>query len=143
MAATGIPVLTHKGKEALKHAPPDLSPLCRNILVQVDGKRSLDDVLNLFRGLKGLEESMQKLFAGHFIQATRDCHDLVKSMVQQMLGPKAPTLLKKIDDMQAAYGDACWEHLDELEKTARMFYGEVVATDLKSQITRLVQESKK
>jgi hypothetical protein len=36
----------------------------------------------------------------------------VKLLVLQMLGPKAPTLLKKID---------------QPNKTARMFYGEVLA----------------
>jgi len=140
---SGIPVLTQKGREALKTPPADMSPLCRNILVQVDGTRSLDLILHLFRGLKGLDESLQKLSSDNFIQITRNCQDLVKSMAQQMLGLKAPTIIKKIDEMHAKYGDACWEHLDELEKLARMFYGEVVATELKIQITRLVQEAHK
>ena len=139
----GIPVLTPKGREALRNAPPDLSPVCRNILVQTDGKKSIDDIQKIFRGLKGLDEGMEKLFAGGYLEISRQCIDLVKALVTQMLGPKAPTLLKKIDELHAKYGDACWDHIEELNKTARMFYGEVVANNLRTEINRLVQESKK
>ena len=139
----GIPVLTKKGQEALRNAPPDLSPACRNVLVQTDGKKTVDDIQKMFRGLKGLDEAMERLFAGGYLEISRQCIDLVKALVQQMLGPKAPTLLKKIDEMHAKYGDACWDHIDELNKTARMFYGEVLADNLKTEISRLVQESRK
>jgi len=139
----GIPVLTQKGREALRNAPPDLSTVCRNVLVQTDGKKTVDDIQKMFRGLKGLDEAMERLFAGGYLEISRQCIDLVKALVQQMLGPKAPTLLKKIDEMHAKYGDACWDHIDELNKTARMFYGEVLADNLKTEISRLVQESRK
>lgn len=143
MAESGIAVLTQKGREAITSAPQDMSSLCRNILVQVDGNKSLENLQKMFRGLKGFEDSMQKLFAGGYIEVARDCKDLVKALVQQILGPKAPTIIKKIDEMHAKYGDACWEHMDELDKLARMFYGEVVADDLKMRIASLVQESRK
>jgi hypothetical protein len=140
----GIPVLTKKGQQALKNAPPDLSPVCRNILVQTDGKKTVEDIQKLFRGLKGLDEGMERLFSGGYLEISHQCIDLVKSLVQQMLGPKAPTLLKKIDEMHAKYGgDACWDHIDELNKTARMFYGEVLAESLRVEISRLVQQSRK
>ena len=138
----GIPVLTKKGREALKHAPPDLSPVCRNILVQADGKKTVEDIQHFFRGLKGLDEGMERLFAGGYLEISRQCIDLIRSLVQQKLGPKALTLLKKLDDLHVRYGDNCWEHLDELNKTARMFYGEVVAEDIKAEISRLVQGSR-
>jgi len=54
---SGILLMTAKGREALKKASPELSPLCRNILVQVDGKKSAADISMMFRGLKGLEDS--------------------------------------------------------------------------------------
>ena len=139
----GIPVLTQKGREALRNAPPDLSTVCRNVLVQTDGKKTVDDIQKMFRGLKGLDEAMERLFAGGYLEISRQCVDLVKSLVQQMLGPKAPTLLKKIDEMHAKYGDTCWDHIDELNKTARMFYGEVLADNLRTEISRLVQESRR
>ena len=139
----GIPVLTQKGREALRNAPPDLSPVCRNILVQTDGKKTVEDIQKLFRGLKGLDEGMERLFSGGYLEISRQCTDLVKSLVQQMLGPKAPTLLKKIDEMHAKYGDACWDHIEELNKTARMFYGEVLADNLRKEISRIVQGSRK
>ena len=140
---SGILVLTQKGKDALKQAPAEMSPLCRNILVQVDGKKSVDDMTTMFRGLKGLEEAIQKLVIGNYVQLSRECKDLVKSLAQQLLGPKAPTILKKIDDMHAKYGDSCWEHLDEIEKTARLFYGEVVADNLKAEIQKILRETQK
>jgi len=140
---SGILVLTQKGREALKGTTAELSPLCRNILVHVDGKKSIEDINTMFRGLKGLDEAVQKLFTGNYIQSSRECKDLIKLLTQHMLGPKAPTLLKKIDDMHAKYGDACWEHLDELEKTARLFYGEVVADNLKNEITKIIKETRK
>lgn len=140
---SGILILTQKGKEALKHAPADMSALCRNILVQVDGKKSIDDMATMFRGLKGLEEAIQKLQNGNYVQLSLECKDLVKSLVQQILGSKAPTILKKIDDMHAKYGDACWDHLDEIDKTARLFYGEVVADKIKAEIQKILRETQK
>lgn len=140
---SGIPTLTLKGREALKSSPPDLSPLCRNILIQVDGKKTIEDLHLMFRGLKGLEEALDRLFKGGFVQIARECNDLIKALAQQMLGQKAPTLLKKIDELHAKYGDACWEHLDELYKTARLFYGEVIADQLKTEILKIVRETQK
>jgi hypothetical protein len=138
----GIVILTQKGKAAVKSTPPGLSPLCRNILVQVDGKKSVEDMLLMFRGLKGLEEALQRLFDGNFVQISRECRDLIKLLAEKTLGSKAPTLIKKIDEMHAKYGDACWNHLDEVYKTARLFYGEVVADDLKIEILKILRETK-
>lgn len=140
---SGIPVLTEKGRDALQNTPPGLTPLCRNILVQVDGKKAVADIHTMFRGLKGLDEAIQKLFAGSYIQISRECKDLVKALAQQVLGAKAPTLLKKIDDLHAKYGDQCWEHLDEVDKVARMFYGEIIADQLKREITGILREARK
>lgn len=140
---SGILLLTDKGREALKKAPAELSPLCRNILVQVDGKKSVADISTMFRGLKGLEDSLQRLFGGSYVQIARECKDLVKGLAEQMLGTKAPTLVKKIEEIHAKYGDACWDHLDELDKTARLFYGEVVASNLKTEIAKIIRETKK
>ena len=139
----GIPVLTQKGQEALRNAPTDLSSACRNVLVQADGKKTVDELQKMFRGLKGLDEAMERLFSGGYLEISQQCIVLVKSLVQQMLGPKDLTLLKKLDEMHTKYGDACWDHMDELDKTARMFYGEVLAKNLKTEISRLVQGSKK
>ena len=141
--ATGIPVLTPRGKAALKNAPPDLTPLCRNILVQVDGKKSVEQIMTMFRGLKGLEDSMDRLFAGSFIQVSHQCGDLVKLRAQQMLGAKAATLIKKIDELSARYGEQCWEHLDEVDKTARLFYGEIIADQLKQEISKIIRDTRK
>ncbi len=141
---TGILVLTQKGKEALKEPPAELSPLCRNILVQVDGKKSLEDIHTTLKGLKGLEEGIRRLFDGQFVVISRECKDLIKMLAQKMLGAKAPTLLKKIDELDAKYGPAaCWDHIDEVEKTARMFYGEVIANDLKAEIVKILRETHK
>ena len=60
-----------------------------------------------------------------------------------MLGAKSATLIKKIDDLHAKYGDQCWEHLDEVDKIARMFYGEVVADQLKQEIAKILRETRK
>ena len=139
----GIPKLTEKGRDAIKNMPPDLTARCRNILVQVDGTRSLDDIRTTLKGLDAIEESIRKLLAGKYVEISRECKDMVKALVEQMLGLKAPTLLKKIDELHARHGDACWEHLDDLDKTARLFYGEVVAENLKKEISRLIRETKK
>ncbi len=140
---SGILLLTAKGREALKKAPPELSPLCRNILVQVDGKKSVADISTMFRGLRGLEDSLQRLFGGSYVQIAGECKDLVKGLAEQMLGTKAPTLIKKIEEIHAKYGNACWEHLDELDRTARLFYGEVVSNNLKAEIAKIIRETQK
>jgi hypothetical protein len=139
----GIPKLTQKGRDAVKNMPPELTARCRNILVQVDGSRSLDDIRTALKGLDGIEEAIAKLTAGTYIEVSRECIDMVKALAEQLLGPKAPTLLKKIDDLHAKHGDACWDHLEEVDKTARLFYGEVVADKLKTEIARLVRQAKK
>ncbi len=139
----GIPKLTQKGRDAVKNMPPELTARCRNILVQVDGSRSLDDIRTTLKGLDGIEEAIAKLAAGTYIEVSRECLDMVKALAEQMLGPKAPTLIKKIEELHAKHGDACWEHLDDVDKTARLFYGEVVAEKLKTEIARLIRETKK
>jgi hypothetical protein len=140
---SGILMLTQKGLAALKTAPAELSPLCRNVLVQVDGKKSVEDINIMFRGLKGLDETIQRLFAGNYIQVSRACKDLVKALAQQMLGATSSALVNKIDDVHNKYGDACWDHLDELDKTARLFYGQVVADKFRTEVEKIISETKK
>jgi len=139
----GILELTQKGRAALITAPADLTALCRNILVQIDGKKSLDDINTMFRGLKGLDETIQKLLTGQYIQISRECKDLLKTVAHQMLGPKSPALIKKIDDLHTRYGDNCWDHIDELDKTSRLFYGEVMADKLNIEFAKIISETKK
>jgi hypothetical protein len=122
---------------------PEITARCRNILVQVDGRRTLADIRAIFKGLGDIEESVQKLITGKFIEVSHECIDVVKGLAEQMLGPKAPTLIKKVDELHAKYGEACWLHVDEIDKTARLFYGEVVAENLKKEIARIIQEVKK
>ena len=138
----GIPVLTEKGKAAVKEMPADLTARCRNILVQVDGKRTMDEIRTLLRGLDGLEDAIQKLVKGGFVQVARDCRDVIKEIIQRTLGNTAPSLLKKIDEMHAKYGENCWQHYDELDKAARLFYGEIKADTLKAEISQILSEAK-
>lgn len=140
---SGILVLTSSGKKALQQLPPDLSATCRNVLVQIDGKRSADDIRSVLKGLAGVDDSIARLVKGGYIEISLDCRNIVKNLLEQTLGPKAPTLLKKLDEMHAKYGDQCWDHLDELDKLARMFYGEVVAQSLKTDISRIIQVTRK
>jgi hypothetical protein len=140
----GIPVLTEKGRDAVKSTSTEITPLCRNILIQIDGKRSIADIKTMFRGLKNLDEAMQRLFDGGFVHVTtRECKDLVTALAQEMLGVKSQTLIKKIDELHAQYGRQCWEHLEEVNKLARLFYGEVVATQLRQGIEKILQETSK
>lgn len=139
----GIPILTDKGRNALKNTPSDLTLLCRNILVQVDGNKSFEDILTMFRGLKGLDDGLQKLIAGGYVKISRECLDLVRSMARHLLGAKSPTLIKKVDELHVRHGDACWDHLEELDKFSRMFYGEVVADKLRSEIAKILRETRK
>jgi hypothetical protein len=139
----GIPVLTAKGRDAVKSSTAEISPLCRNILIQVDGKKSMADIKVMFRGLKNLDEAIQRLFDGGFVEVSRKCKDLITALAQQMLGVKSQTLIKKIDEIHARYGDQCWEHLGEVDKLARLFYGEVVADQLKQEIGKILRETAK
>lgn len=139
----GIPLLTAKGKEALKNPPKDLSAFCRNVLVQVDGKRTVDEIGAILKGMERFDESCGKLIENGYIEISKNCLDIVNSLVRQVLGPRAPTLLKKIEELHAKYGDQCWDHLTELDKTARMFYGEEIAEDLRTNISRIIQGTRK
>jgi hypothetical protein len=143
MAASGIPVLTNKGRDAVAGKVSCTTARCRSILVQVDGKRSLDDIRSMLRGLDGLENSITTLIQDDFISISRDCKDVVKGIAEKILGAKSPTITRKIDEMHAKYGEACWDHLDELDKAARLFYGEILATNLRHEIESMLAERKK
>ncbi|HEX9021942.1 MAG TPA: hypothetical protein VF903_11845 [Nitrospirota bacterium] len=141
---SGIPILTEKGLEAVHNLGSGISAKCRNILVQINGERSFDDIRTALRGLDGIEDAISKLVNEKYVALARDCKDLIKGVAAKLVGAKAPILLKKMDEMYAKYGDAaCWEHINELEKTARLFYGEVVADNLKTEITKILNETKK
>lgn len=138
----GIPKLTQKGREAIQKMSPEITGRCRNILIQIDGRRTFDDIRTIFKGLD-IEDSLHKLVTGDYIEVSHQCRDVIKALAEQMLGPKAPTMIKKLDELHTKYGEACWEHVDEIDKMARLFYGEVVAENLKKEIMRLVREAKK
>ncbi len=142
--SSGIPVLTDKGREAIKSAHTGLTARCRSVLVQVDGKRSLEEIRSMLKGLEGLEEAISKLLAEEYITSSRSCRDLVKDIALKQLGSaKAATIIRKIDELHSKYGDACWDHLDELDKAARLFYGETTAQSLRTDILKVVREASK
>ena len=139
--AAGVPVLTNKGRDAVAGKVTCTTARCRSILVQVDGKRSLDDIRTLLRGLDGMEASIATLIKDEFVSVAHDCKDIVKGIAQKILGVKSPTITRKIDEMHAKYGDACnacWDHLDELDNSARLFYGEVQAKALREEIDKVL-----
>ncbi len=138
--ATGSPILTEKGREAVKNPQSILTARCRSVLVQIDGKRSLDEVRNSLRGLDGLEEAIKKLTDEGYVNLARDCRDIIKDAAVRILGAKSPTIVRKVDELHAKYGDACWSHIDELDKAARLFYGSVLADNLKQEFVRILKE---
>jgi hypothetical protein len=138
--ASGTPFLTEKGREAVKTPQPSLTARCRSVLIQIDGKRSLDEVRSSLRGLEGLEEAIKKLMDEGYVNLAQDCRDLIKDAAVRMLGAKSPTINRKIDEMHAKYGDACWTHLDELDKAARLFYGSVLADNLKQELNSILKK---
>lgn len=141
--STRIPVLTNKGRDAIAGKTACSTARCRSILVQIDGKRSLDDIRGLLRGLDGLEESITTLVKDGFISVDRECKDIVKSIAQKVLGAKSPTITRKIDEMYQKYGESCWDHMDEFDKAARLFYGEVLASTLRSEIEKALSEHRR
>jgi len=138
--ASGTPLLTDKGREAIKNPQVSLTARCRSILVHVDGKKTLEDIRTSLRGLEGLDESIHKLVDEEYVKLAQDCRDVIKDIADHILGAKSPTINRKIDELHAKYGDACWNHLDELDKSARLFYGEVIAENLKQEFTRILKE---
>ena len=138
--ASGVPVLTNKGRDALKTMPLDLTARCRSILVLVDGKRSLDDIRASLRMLEGLEDGIARLISGGYVQVEQTCKDVVKQIAERILGLKSPSITRKLDEMHAKYGDACWQHLDELDKAARLYLGADLADKLKAEIKKVLDE---
>ncbi|MEK6743238.1 MAG: hypothetical protein AABZ15_06500 [Nitrospirota bacterium] len=138
--ASGTPILTEKGREAVKTPQVNLTARCRSVLVQIDGKRSLDEVRNSLRGLEGLEEAIKKLTDEGYVNLAQDCRDIIKDAALKILGAKSPTINRKIDELHTRYGDGCWTHLDELDKAARLFYGADVAENLKQEFVRILKK---
>jgi hypothetical protein len=136
---SGTPILTEKGREAIKNPQASLTARCRSVLVQIDGRRSLDEVRNSLRGLEGLEEAIKKLTDEGYLNLAQDCRDIIKDAAVRILGAKSPTINRKIDELHAKYGDGCWTHLDELDKAARLFYGADVADNLKQEFVRILK----
>jgi hypothetical protein len=137
---SGTPILTEKGREAIKNPQASLTARCRSVLVQIDGRRSLDEVRNSLRGLDGLEDAIRKLTDEGYVSVAQDCRDIIKDAAVRILGVKSPTINRKIDELHAKYGDACWTHLDELDKAARLFYGADVAENLKKEFVRILNK---
>ena len=137
--ATGTPILTEKGREAAKNPQTGITARCRSVLVQIDGKRSLDEVRTSLRGLDGLEEAIKKLMDEGYVKLAQDCRDVIKDAAIKILGAKSPTINRKIDELHAKYGDGCWTHLDELDKAARLFYGADLAENLKQEFVRILK----
>lgn len=138
--ASGTPILTEKGREALKNPQSSLTTRCRSVLVQIDGKRSLDEVRNSLRGLDGLEDAIKKLTDDGYVNLAQDCRDIIKDAAVRILGAKSPTINRKIDELHTKYGDGCWTHLDELDKAARLFYGSVLADNLKQEFSSILKK---
>ena len=138
--ASGTPILTEKGREAVKNPQTSLTARCRSVLVQIDGRRSIDEVRNSLRGLDGLEEAIKKLVDEGYVNLAQDCRDIIKDAAVRILGAKSPTINRKIDELHAKYGDGCWGHLDELDKAARLFYGADVSENLKKEFVRILKE---
>jgi hypothetical protein len=137
--ASGTPILTDKGREAVMNPQTSLTARCRSVLVQIDGRRSLDEVRNSLRGLEGLEEAIKKLTDEGYLNLAQDCRDIIKDAAVRILGAKSPTINRKIDELHTKYGDGCWTHLDELDKAARLFYGSVLADNLKQEFVRILK----
>jgi len=141
--ASGTPILTEKGREAVQHPLPGLMARCRSVLIQIDGKRSIDDIRNNLRGLDGLEDALKKLTDEGYINLAQDCRDLIKDAAVRMLGAKSPTINRKIDELYTKFGDECWTHMDELDKAARLFYGSVLADKLKQELNSILKKQGK
>ncbi|MHB8843242.1 MAG: hypothetical protein ACYC7L_00700 [Nitrospirota bacterium] len=138
--ATGTPLLTDKGRDAVKNPQTSLTARCRSVLVQIDGVKKLDEIRVNLRGLEGLEESITKLVNEGYVRISQDCRDIIKDSAFTILGAKSPTINRKIDELHAKYGDACWTHLDELDKAARLFYGADLADKLMQEFSRILKE---
>ena len=138
--ATGTPLLTDKGRDAIKNPQTSLTARCRSVLVQIDGVKKLDEIRSNLQGLEGLEESITKLINDGYVKLTQDCRDIIKDSALKILGAKSPTINRKIDELHAKYGEACWTHLDELDKAARLFYGANLADNLMKEFSRILKE---
>jgi len=141
--ASGTPLLTDKGREAARNAQANLTTRCRSVLVQIDGVKKLDEIRANLRGLDGLEEAIAKLLSEGYVRLNQDCRDTIKDAAIRILGAKSPTINRKIDELHSKYGDACWAHLDEVDKAARLFYGSVLADELKKEFAKIVQANSK
>ena len=80
-------------------------------------------------------------FQDFYDQLPSERVELVKSMVQRMLGPKSDRLIMKIDELHAQYGERCCDRIEELDEIAQIFYGKLVAKNLITEIDRIVRET--
>jgi hypothetical protein len=74
-------------------------------------------------------------------RVSRERIELVKFMVHKMLGPKSSRFIMKIDELHDRYGERCCDRIEELDEVAQIFYGKLVAKNLREEIARIVQGS--
>ena len=131
-----VPRLTEKGDRARKRPPEASMPVrARNIMVLVDGRKSVEDIREALRGLEGVEEAFRWLLEeGYVTLAGGTGQSVAESLIQALLGrlgEQAAPLCRKVREILKREGTLGPEHLEELDHLARTMYGFKVATELK------------
>lgn len=128
---TGIPVLTSKGKGAIRTAPRNLSQKCVYSLVSVDGRRDFDELRVKLRFVTDFDHIFLALLQGGFIEITFSNKVALKNIVKKRLGAHDAVLfLEQINHLFEEHGEYLVNNLEKLEHMVSLYCDKAVANDL-------------
>lgn len=127
---TIVPRRTEAGEAAIEDRATTLALVARNILVAVDGRKTVRDLLNMFRGREGVESALENLFERGYIAgglggpaAVSDEARRLAEHARTRFGVKSAPFVKRLNDLVNRDGSLTDDGFKELVSWARTMYG--------------------
>ncbi len=127
---TIVPRRTEAGDAAIEDRATTLSLVGRNLLVAVDGRKTVQDLLYMFRGREGVESALENLFqrgyvigeVGGLVASSDEARRLAEH-ARTRFGVKSAPFVKRLNDLVGRDGSLTDAGFKELIRWARTMYG--------------------
>ena len=127
---TIVPCRTEAGDAAMEDRATTLPLVARNLLVAVDGRKTVRDLLYMFRGREGVDSALEDLFqrgyviggVGGSVAASDEARRLAEH-ARTRFGVKSAPFVKRLNDLVSRDGSLTDNGFKELISWARAMYG--------------------
>ncbi|MBI1864517.1 MAG: hypothetical protein HYR98_02075 [Nitrospirae bacterium] len=140
---TIVPRRTEAGEAAMEDRAAALSLVARNLLVVVDGRKTVRDLLYMFRGREGVESALEDLFERGYIAGgvggPAEASDETRRLAEHArshLGVKSAPFVKRLNDLVSRDGSLTNDGFKELISWARTMYGSIEVDSFLEEIGR-------